>query len=379
MEEGTTQHRTADSPPKRTIPTGASPHATMLPHGPATPLPAAARGMTMAAESIDPPLLPDTFAGWISLTSPHLLPLALAPALVVSLALWAEGHPISLALTVLTLLALVFLRAGTGMLASVRDASLDANLMSFPDVGPEDAAGARTSGSTSVPLLTRTGVAPTMVSVVGLAFLAVGCVLGLPVALAGGQIVWAIGLVAVAAIIVYQSVPGLVRVAALSEVLAAVALGPALGFVVARSQQQPMTPFLWLLSLALGLLALAVMLATDLRDLPVHAFEGRFTLAYLLQPMTTALVCAGSMVVAFGLMIAAAVPVDAPHGALLVGFALPGAVIAATGVILARAGAPRERAAREVLRLYSLAALWLVIGLVADGIVRHFLTAFHLG
>lgn len=313
-----------------------------------------------------PAALPDTLAGWISLTHPEQLPVALAPALVALLALWVSGVRLNLPLAILTLVALTCLWAGAGMLISCSDALLAPfSLALLPGL--------------PAPLLERSGVAQRTAISGGVVLLVVGSLCGLPVALAGGPLVWGGGLLALVCLGVYARFSVAVRMTAVGEVLAAAMFGPLLGIAVALSQVHHVPPIIWLLGLALGLLAFAVALTVDLRDAPQHDAEGRRTLVTLLGERGAAMSCALSMFGSFVLIVLAALPLGTPHGALLALLALPAALIAGTSVLMARPGVPRQFAAREVLRLYSLVALWLAVGLVADGIVRHILVALRIG
>lgn len=319
-----------------------------------------------ASGARDATALPDALAGWISLTHPELLPMAVAPALITILALWGSGARLSVPLAILTLVALTCLWAGASVLISGSDALL-----------------ARLS-ATLLPglpasLLERSGVDDRAAVSSGLALLAIGSLCGLPVALTGGPLAWGAGLLTLVCLGLYVRFEVAVRVAAAGEVLAAAALGPLLAMAVALSQVHRVPPIAWLIGGALGLLALAVALAIDLRDAPQLQAEGRRTLVTFLSERGAAIACALCMLGGFALIALAALPLRTPHGALLAGLALPAALIAATSVLMARSGAPRQFAAREVLRLYSLVALWLAVGLIADGIVRLVLTALQVG
>lgn len=300
-------------------------------------------------------------AGWISLAQPHLLPLAIAPVLATVLALWDGGARVSLPLAVLTVLSVALMRAGAGALISVRDATLaPTSPLAGIDAAPS--------------LLARAGVSARAATIAGGALLGLGVVCGLPVALAGGPWVWGLAVLALALLALYRWSEAGVRYGIAGEVLAAAALGPGLAMAVGLSQVHHVSPLLWLLGGALGVVGLAVTLAEDLRDLPEHLDEGRRTLSTMLGDRFTTLICAACLLVGFVFVGVAGLPLRAPHGVLLAGLAIPAALVAATSVLVARRGMPRVFAAREVLRLYSLVALWLVVGLFADGIVRHLLT-----
>ena len=104
--------------------------------------------------------------------------------------------------------------------------------------------------------------------------------------------------------------------------------------------------------------------AVDLRALAPEARDGRLTLVRVLGPRGGRRLFAACLLGAYALLVAAAVPRDAPHGALAALFSLPAASVPLTGGLRARTAATLDLVIASTLRAYGLFVLWLIAGLV---------------
>lgn len=300
--------------------------------------------------------LPSMFAAWLSLTYPPLLPLALAPAAIVLAYLWARGVHISAALAGATLVALLAIQGGAAALAAYYDARQ-------PSLPAGDDAERR-------PLLVRTGIYPLAAMRMGVTLLALGALIGAVVTVSGGPIAVVLALVGLALGVAYSVPPVALRRTVLGDLAVLVTLGPAIAIVVALSQTHTVSDGAVLLGCIAGVLALAIALAAHLRDGDIdgNGVKPR-SLVSLLGTRGTAMLCAACIAASYVLLVLFALPLGAPHGALLAVLTLPDASLALTGVMRAQPGTPRALVVRQMVRLYTLFAVWLLVGLVATGVV----------
>lgn len=164
----------------------------------------------------------------------------------------------------LTLLGALLLQAGTNLLNDYFD---DRN-------GVDSSASLSPSGVIQQGLLT-----PRMVLVGGLLCFALAALLGVILALHGGPIIWALGLLGVLIGLLYTAGPAPLAYVGLGElaVFLAMGVGMVLGAYVVQTQQ-----WSWAALLAgapIGLLVAAILHANNLRDIPTDRAQGKRTLA----------------------------------------------------------------------------------------------------
>lgn len=165
---------------------------------------------------------------------------------------------------VLTLLGALLLQAGTNLLNDYFD---NRN-------GVDSSASLSPSGVIQQGLLT-----PRAVLVGGLLCFALAALLGVRLALHGGPIIWALGVLGVLIGLLYTAGPAPLAYIGLGEVAVFLAMGPGivLGSYVVQTQQWSGAALL--AGAPIGLLVAAILHANNLRDIPTDRAQGKRTLA----------------------------------------------------------------------------------------------------
>jgi 1,4-dihydroxy-2-naphthoate octaprenyltransferase len=114
----------------------------------------------------------------------------------------------------------------------------------------------------------------------------------------------------------------------------------------------------------LGLFAVALLEAVNLRASAPQVRDGRLTLMRLLGPRLGRWLFALCLLGAYAVIVEAALAERAPHGALAVLFALPATMVPLTGGLRARGADTLAGVVRGTLRAYTAFAFWLVMGLL---------------
>jgi hypothetical protein len=144
--------------------------------------------------------------------------------------------------------------------------------------------------------------------------------------------------------------------------LAPVLLGLGLVLVTALTQRARLNTTLWLLGVALSLLAFA---AIQAHGMVVNDAIPDPKAPWLRPPV----LLAAALALAGALMIAAALPAGAPHGLLLALGALPVALVAVTGLWRSTFIPARAWAAHRIGTVFTLVALALIAGALASAMV----------
>jgi 1,4-dihydroxy-2-naphthoate octaprenyltransferase len=200
----------------------------------------------------------------------------------------------------------------------------------------------------------------------GLVLLVLAGLAGIPLALAGGWPVVALGAGGLALAVSYTATTRALKLTPLGDLALFVALGPGVTLLTALSQGRSIGRPLWLLGLALGAFALAIPYARHLRDRNADVEHGRRTVAALLGQAGGRLALTASFAFGFALLVAFAFPESAPHPALLAFLALPSVAIAITGAYRASEIHSRHLVMRAALHAYVLIAIWLLAGLLMN-------------
>lgn len=311
------------------------------------------------AELVGDPSLPTgSLAAWLRLAHPAQLIFGVAPAAITLALLPATGTRFQPVPAVCTVVALVLVQAGAHILNEYvefeRGKALAAALAYAPlDDHPISVAAAH-------PLLAlRTAIM----------LLALGACAGIPLVATGGAPVAILGVLGLAAAVLYSSTDFALKRLPGGELVVPLALGPGIAVATALGQRQPVTSAVLLTASALGLLTLAYMIAADLRTRDDDARVGLRSLAVVLPESAAKLLYIAAVVLAFVLALIVSLPRGAEHGAAAVVLALPAMVIASTSVARAHSGAARATTTGQTLRMYASFALWLLIGLLAGDVV----------
>lgn len=297
---------------------------------------------------------------WMCLARPRLLVLSVAPAAATLALLWTDGTHLLVAPAILSLLAVALVQSGANLLDEYLEFERSQRAGPSLEVLGGDEAGA---------LLAVSGIAPLNVLRGGIGLLAVGALAGIPLIVSGGVGVALLGFFGLGVAFLYSSTTYALKRLPGGEVVVFLALGPGVTVAVALAQRAPASGPVLLIGCALGLVTLALIVAVRLSGAQHDERMGWRTLVRYLGLRGSRLLYGLCLAGAFALVAALAVPQGAPHGALAVLLALPAGLIALTGMLRARSTAARALVSLQTLRVYALFALWLVVGLLASGIV----------
>jgi len=282
-------------------------------------------------------------AAWLARLRPGALLVGLTPALATLLYTWGETGALNLVAALCLIIGAACAIGG----ASLLDVYLDAR---------------RAAQALQEPWATRRTL------VAGLALLLIAGLAGVPLALAGGWPVIALGAGGLALAVFYTATTRALKLSPLGDLALFLALGPGITALAALSQGRPVTGPLWLLGLALGAFALTIPYARHLRDRNADVEYGRRTVAALLGQTGGRLALAAAFAFGYSLLGAFAVPFGAPHPALLAFLALPAVAIAITGAYRASEIHSRHFVVRATFHAYVLIVTWLLAGLLMNSV-----------
>jgi 1,4-dihydroxy-2-naphthoate octaprenyltransferase len=214
-----------------------------------------------------PPLPPSSFrlqpSLWWRAVRPKAFAATTTPVLV-GIGIAALDGRFALGWAALTLLGAILLQAGTNLLNDYFD----------------HRNGVDTSASLSPSGVIQQGLlAPRAVLIGGLLCFALAALLGVALALHGGPIIWALGVLGVLIGVLYTAGPAPLAYVGLGEIAVFIAMGVGivLGAYTVQTQRAS-----WTAALAgapIGLLVAAILHANNLRDIPTDRAQGKRTLA----------------------------------------------------------------------------------------------------
>ena len=303
------------------------------------------------------PLSP--FVTWLRLIRPAALLLVLLPALTALALLWVRSARIHALPAISGLISLTLVQAG----ASLLDVYLEyARRARLPDSDRYDLLTARA-------LLAHSGAPPLNVLRVSIALLALGALVGIPLVVSGGWSVVLLGVVGLAIAFLFSATAFALKRFSLADLLVGLALGPGIITGMMLAQRHSPTGRDLLLGCALGLLAMLPAVGAHLRDAQQDKALGRRTLVTTLGDGVGRAIYALCLLAGFALLVFAALPRGAPHGALLGFFALPAFSTPLTGVFRAKPGRAREQIVLQELRAYAVFGFWLLLGLAINAML----------
>jgi 1,4-dihydroxy-2-naphthoate octaprenyltransferase len=294
-----------------------------------------------------PPLatnaLTATPLAWLTRLRPGALLVGLTPAAATLLYIWGQTGSLDLLIGLCTLTGVACAIGG----ASLIDTYLDAR---------------RAAWTLQEPRASRRTL------LAGFALLLLAGLAGIPLALAGGWPVLALGGCGLALAVFYTATTRALKLSPLGDLALFLALGPGIVLLTALSQSRPLSGPLWLLGFSLGVFALAIPYARHLRDRNADVEYGRRTVAALLGQTGGRMALVASFAFGYSLLVALAVPVGAPHPALLAFLALPAVAIAITGAFRASEIHSRHLVMRAAFHAYVLIVAWLLAGLLLNSV-----------
>jgi 1,4-dihydroxy-2-naphthoate polyprenyltransferase len=309
---------------------------------------------------------------WISIARAPVLLCSVAPVLVGAALLWSRGLPVVPWLLLATLAAAVLVQAA----ANVLDAYLD-HVRAQRLTRLDPASSTARDYSRSLSALLEADIYPRDALRVAAALFGGGALLSIPLLIVGGWPVFALGVAGALVAVLYSSTSYALKRLLLGEVAVFLGLGPGLIALTLFVQRQPVTPLALGFGAGLGLFALALVEAANLRAVAPEIRDGRLTMVRLLGPWRGRLFFVACLLGAYALVIGYALPRGAPHGALAVLCSLPVSMLPLTGALRARGAAAFMPVVHATVRAYAYFAFWLLAGLVLGGLYLRLLTVLR--
>ena len=207
-------------------------------------------------------------------------------------------------------------------------------------------------------------IKPVRVLALGLIGLGLGTLLGAFVAVTGGWLVIAFGLMGVLAAYFYSGIAKGLSSLALGEFVCFFIFGPLLTIGSYMVQTGHLDRIVYIYSISLGLLATAFIHLNNMRDTESDAPAGKLTLASLLGLHMNRILYVILVVGAYAPIVALGLPRHAPHALLIVLWTLPTLVIAITTVLRTTSHASLHKAMLETLKLETFFTILLIVALI---------------
>ncbi|HEY7983683.1 MAG TPA: prenyltransferase [Ktedonobacterales bacterium] len=310
-------------------------------------------------------------ARWMHIVRAPVLLCSLAPVAISATLLWTEGVRISVPLLVATLGAAVFVQAG----ANVLDAYLDhLRTQQMVRIDPSSSSVRRFSRSLSA--LLEADIYPRDAFRAAALLFICGAICGIPLLMVGGWPVVILGVVGALVAVLYSSTNFALKRLPLGEVAVFLGLGPGLVALTLFVQHRAATTQEVAIGIGLGLFALALVEAANLRAVSPEIRDGRLTVVRLLGPWRGRLFFAGCLLGAYLVVAGVALLPKMTHSAVLVLCSFPTAVVPLTGALRAKGAAALGHVVRYTVRAYCLFTFWLVAGLVLGALALKVLAYF---
>ncbi len=300
--------------------------------------------------------LAEWLAVWWEGIRPGYLPLSLLPVVLGSIVAWTQSislkaprgefHPIRF---MITLAAVLLLQIGAHLVNDYYDYLR----------------GIDTGNSLGPGGLIQLGlVQPVRVLYAGLAALALGALLGIFVAIAGGWLLFVFGLLGLLAAYFYSASSRVLSLQALGELVSFCIFGPMLTLGAYMVQTGHLDRIAFVCGLSLGFLTAAFIHLNNMRDVESDAQAGKHTLASSLDLRINRALYLILLLGAYAPVIALGLPRHAPHLVLLVLWTLPGLVVAVTTVLRTASPASLHLAMYQTLKIEIFFTLLLIVAFV---------------
>ena len=209
-------------------------------------------------------------------------------------------------------------------------------------------------------------ITPSKVLVTGLTLLGLGALIGIVVAVAGGPIVFLLGLIGVLCAYFYSATQRAISSKALGELVVFSIFGPllTLGAYMVQTGQMSLQALYY--GIPLGLLAAAVVHVNDMRDVEGDTHAGKRTIVSMLSFRWSRVGFLVLLLGAYGAVAALGIPHGTPHFILIALWTLPTLVVIITGILRTDTAAGLHTIMRQVLTLETSFALLFVVGLLTS-------------
>src|SRR2546425_217455 len=297
---------------------------------------------------------------WWEGMRPFYLALPLLPVVVGSTLAWTQsispatpfGH-FHLLRFLATLIAVAALQVGANLVNDYYD----------------DLRGVDTSNQLGPGGLIQQGiVSPAQVLAAGLFALAFAALLGAIVAFSGGLLLYAFGLVGLLCAFFYSASSRSLSALSLGELICFVIFGPLITLGAYMVQTGHIDRIVLVYSIPLGLLAMAIILLNDMRDIEDDAQAGKYTIASLLGLQLSRLFCLMLLLAAYIIIVALALPPAAPHILLITLWTLPTLLIVISGMLRTDTPAGLHLVRHQAITLEVYFTLLLVVALIVSGV-----------
>jgi 1,4-dihydroxy-2-naphthoate polyprenyltransferase len=218
-------------------------------------------------------------------------------------------------------------------------------------------------------LINQGYVKPMRVMGVGLLLLLLGTA-GLVIALHGNLLLCLFGAIVILCAFFYSATPYSLSGRALGEIVSFAIFGPALtlGAYMVQVGLHFSTSVL-MYSLPLGLLAVAMLHANNMRDIEGDALAGKHTLATIIGIFASRLLYLLLVLGAYTIIVYLAIPHKGPHLILIALWTLPALMVAIICVMRTNAPAGFHLVMRLTLKLEIYITILLIIGLIITAII----------
>ena len=297
---------------------------------------------------------------WWDGIRPSYLPLSIMPVLLGTTLAWTQsittktpfGH-LRITHFIATLLAVVLLQIGAQLINDYYDY----------------VRGIDTSNTFGPGGLIQQGfVQPTRILLLGIGTLCIGVLIGAVVAVSGGIYVLLFGVIGVVCAYLYSATARSLSSIALGEIVSFLIFGPLITLgtylvqINAPSRSQLITVLLY--SIALGLLAAAIIHVNNMRDAESDEQARKHTLATLLGIRLSRALFFLLILGAYIIVIAPGIPRNTPHLTLITLWTLPLLLVTLTGMLRADLPAGMHLIMRQALKLETYFTLLLIVALI---------------
>jgi 1,4-dihydroxy-2-naphthoate polyprenyltransferase len=213
-------------------------------------------------------------------------------------------------------------------------------------------------------------VKPTLVLKVGLVLLGLGAILGLIFSLGNSGLLYLFGLIIILGAYFYSAPPRPLSSIALGEIAGFFLFGPLLmlsAYMAQTGGTFPESAFVY--SLPLGLLAMAVIHANNMRDSETDANARKQTIVNIIGINASRFVYLLLLIVVYGIIALLGIWHHAPHLILITFWTLPILIIVISGILRTKAPAGFHMVMHETLHVETYFVLLLIAGLVITALI----------
>ncbi len=215
-------------------------------------------------------------------------------------------------------------------------------------------------------------IKPSRVLSLGLTALALGAIVGIIAAFAGGPLVYLLGVIGLLCAYFYSATTHSIASITFGEIVGFFLFGPliTLGAYLVMAQTHSVDRTTLIYSIPLGLLAAAAIHANNMRDIEGDAYARRRTIASILGLQRSRWLYITLISIAYLIVIGLAIPRSGPHFILLTLWTLPILIVALTSAIRSNTSAGLHFVMHQTLKLETYFGLLLIIAFFITAILQ---------